>query len=145
MVPCATVKVVPPTVGGSGQKSVAVPLNVTACGLFVALSAIVSVALLGPLLDPHCAPEAGAAGLNVTCTVQVPPPGTAPVQLFFSVKSAVSVTVTPLTVNAPCSEFVSVTVAGEFGVAATNWLPKLIVEGDTDTVATVTAPASEIV
>jgi hypothetical protein len=44
----------------------------------------------------------------------------APVQLFFRVKSAVSVTLTPLTVNAPCPEFVSVTVAGEFGVAPTN-------------------------
>ena len=135
----------PPTVGGFGQKSVAVPFSATVCGLFVALSVSVRVVVFVPLVEPHCAPEAGAAGLKVICTVQVPAPGTALVQLFVSVKSVVSLTVTPLTVNAPCPVFVTVTATGELGVAPTNWLPKLRVEGDTVTVATVAVPVSEIV
>ena len=134
----------PPTVGGVGQKSVAIPFSATVCGLFVALSISVRVAVFVPLVEPHCA-EAGAAGLNATCTVQVPAPGTALAQLFVSVKSAVSLTLTPLTVNAPCPVFVTVTATGELGVPPTNWLPKLRVDGETVTVATVAVPVSAIV
>ena len=62
VIPAGTVWLVPPTVGGSGQKSVAVPLSITDCGLSVALSVSVSVALFAPVVEPHCAPEGGAAG-----------------------------------------------------------------------------------
>jgi hypothetical protein len=120
VVPWVTVKLVPPTVGGFGQKSVAVPFSVTACGLSVALSVRVSVVVFAPLVEPHCAPAAGAAGLNVICTVQVPPAGMAPVQVFLSVKSAVSLTLAPLTVNGSCPVLVTVTATGEPGVAPTN-------------------------
>ena len=113
VVPAGTVWLVPPTVGGSGQKSVAVPLSITDCGLSVALSVSVRVAVFAPLVEPHWAPEAGAAGLNVIWTVQVPPSGTAAVQLFFNVKSVVSVTLAPLTVKAPCPVFLTVTATGE--------------------------------
>ena len=119
VIPAGTVWLVPPTVGGSGQKSVAVPFSITDCGLSVALSVSVRVALFAPLVEPHCAPEAGAAGLNVIWTVQVPPPGTAPVQLFFRVKSVVSVTLAPLTVKAPCPVFFTVTATGELVPPAT--------------------------
>jgi hypothetical protein len=118
--PCVTVRLVPPTMGGFGQKSVAVPFSMTTCGLFVALSDSMSVAVLAPLVEPHCAPAAGAAGLNVICTVQVPPPGTALVQLFFMLKSAVSVTLALLTFNASCPVFVIVTATGDPGVAPTT-------------------------
>lgn len=118
--PCVTVRLVPPTVGGFGQKSVAVPFSITACGLSVALSVRVRVALFDPVVEPHCAPDAGAAGANVIGTVQVPPAGIEPVQLFFIVKSAVSVTLAPLTVNAPVPVFFTVTATGAPGVAPTN-------------------------
>ena len=118
--PCVTVRLLPPTVGGFGQKSVAVPFSITVCGLSVALSVSVSVAVFAPAVEPHCAPDAGAAGANVMDTVQVPPAATAPEQLFFIVKSAVSVTVAPLTVNAPVPVFFTMTAAGAPGVAPTN-------------------------
>ena len=113
VVPAGTVWLVPPTVGGSGQKSVAVPFIVTDCGLSVALSDSVRVAVFAPLVEPHWAPVTGAAGAKVIWTVQVPPAGTAAVQLFFRVKSVVSVTLAPLTVKAPCPVFLTVTATGE--------------------------------
>ena len=113
VIPAGTVWLVPPTVGGSGQKSVAVPLSITDCGLSVALSVSVRVAVFAPLVEPHWAPVTGAAGAKVTWTVQVPPAGTAPVQSFFNVKSVVSVTLAPLTVKAPCPVFLTVTATGE--------------------------------
>lgn len=118
--PFVTVRLLPPTVGGFGQKSVAVPVSITACGLSVELSVSVSVALFAPVVEPHCAPDAGAAGANVMDTVQVPPDGIALVQLFFIVKSAVSVTLASLTVNAPVPVFFTVTATGAPGVAPTN-------------------------
>ena len=118
--PFVTVWLLPPTVGGFGQKSVAVPDSITDCGLSVALSVSVSVALFDPVVEPHCAPDAGAAGANVMGTVQVPPAGIAAVQLFFIVKSAVSVTLAPLTVNTPVPVFFTVTATGAPGVAPAN-------------------------
>ena len=118
--PFVTVWLLPPTVGGFGQKSVAVPDSITVCGLSVALSVSVSVALFDPVVEPHCAPDAGAAGANVMGSVQVPPAGIATVQLFFIVKSAVSVTLAPLTVNAPVPVFFTVTATGAPGVAPAN-------------------------
>jgi len=113
VVPAGTVWLVPPTVGGSRQKSVAVPISITDCGLSVALSVSVRVAVFAPLVEPHWAPVTGAAGAKEIWTVQVLPAGTAAVQLFFRVKSVVSVTLAPLTVNAPCPVFLTVTATGE--------------------------------
>src|SRR3984957_539237 len=104
----------PPTAGGAGQKSVAVPLMTTVCGLLAVLSVKIRFAFFAPVVEPHCAPEAGAGGLNVICIVQVPPAGTA-VQLFLGVKSAVSLTLTLLTVNAPWPVLVSIIGTGVLG------------------------------
>src|SRR5580692_752277 len=97
----------PPTAGGAGQKSVAVPLMTTVCGLLAVLSVKIRLAFFAPVVDPHCAPAAGAAGLNVICIVQVLPAGTAG-QLFSAVKFTASLALTPLTVNAPGPVLVSV-------------------------------------
>ena len=58
------------------------PVRLTVCGLFVALSVTLSVAVRLP----------GAAGLNVTLIVQLPFAATELPQLFVCTKSVKSVT-----------------------------------------------------
>jgi hypothetical protein len=107
------VTVLPPTVDGPAQKSVAVPVRATVCGLVVVLSVKIRFAVFMPVVEPHCAPEPGAAGLKLTCILQVPPGGM-PVQSFIGgAKSAVSLTVALLTVKAAVPVFVSVTATDE--------------------------------
>jgi len=62
---------------GSVNGEAAVPVRVTVCGLFVASSVTVSVAMRVP----------DALGLKLTLTVQAVPPATN-VQLLFCAKSA---------------------------------------------------------
>ena len=119
MAPALTVAVLPPTVEGPAQKSVAVPVRATVCGLLVVLSDRLRFAVLAPVVEPHCAPELGAAGLKLTCTLQVAPGGTPVQSLFGGVKSAVSLTLALLTVKAAVPVFVSVTATDELATPTT--------------------------
>src|ERR1700691_249259 len=111
--PALTVTVFPPTVDGPAQKSVAVPLRATVCGLVVVLSVRIKSAVFAPVVEPHCAPGKGAAGLKLTCILQVAP-GRMPVQsLFGGAKSAVSLMLALLTVKAAVPVLVSVTATDE--------------------------------
>jgi len=112
--------------------AVPVPLNVTVCGLFVAVSVIDTVPLYA----------VAAVGVNVTLIVHVPPAATGfAVHVFVSVKFELTTTLG--TVKTPEPVFVSVMVCAAL-VVFIAWLPKPRVEGAIPTVA-VTPPVSPIV
>jgi len=111
---------------------VPVPLNVTVCGLFAAVSVIVTAPLYA----------VAVVGVNVTLMVQVAA-GLIwfPVHVFVSVKPEVTTTLGTLKIAEPV--FVSVIVCTAL-VVFIAWLPKLKLDGAIPTVA-VTPPVSPIV
>jgi hypothetical protein len=109
----------------SGAAVVPVPVNVTLCGLPVALSVMRSDALREPV----------AVGLNVTLIVQVAPAATLPSQLFVCAKSDVFVPANAmlLIVSAEFPVLVSVTALAAL-VVFTIWFPNASDVGDRLTV-----------
>ena len=125
------------------QKSMAVPLSATVCGLPGALSFIVKVAFLVPVTVGH-----SDAGWNATLMVHVPP-GAVAGPVHESAVMGKSPDVAPLsftdtddTVSAPANDplllFVTTTGTGAPAVPA-SWLPKPTL-GGTEIDASVAAP-----
>ena len=98
-----------------------VPARATDCGLPVALSVKVSVALKDPL----------AAGVKVTLILQLAPAATLDPQLFVSAKSLGFVPAIEIAVilKAALPELLNVTVWAEL-VVATVWLAKVRLDGE---------------
>lgn len=103
---------------GITEKSKPLPVSVTVCGLFPALSVIFSV----PVLVPP------AVGSKKTPIVQVFVSNTGLPQLLSTPKSAPLV-VTAVTVRAALPVFVTVRVCGR-PLVPTYWLGNVIVEGE---------------
>ena len=114
------------------EKSKPLPVSATACGLFPALSVILSV----PVLVPP------AVGLKKTPIVQFKPGATGLVQLLSTPKSA-ALAVTAVIVSVTLPVFVTVSVCGNPDVP-TNWEGKEMLAGLRDSAALILVPAREI-
>jgi len=120
--------------GALKQKSSAVPLSATLCGLPGALSLRSSVALL-VVSVPHVA---AGEGRNAISTVHVPPGAVLPVvQLLLVMSKSLPLTLTPLNTSGPAPDPVAlfVTVIGWGGPSVcASWGEKLML-GTTETEA----------